>query len=164
MRRVCFLVVLLLGVCGAASGQTKISGTVKCAKAEKQFAVEAPDQPGHSFGVSQAKCTWSKPMTIEGLKNKEGVDSNHSEATGMNATFRGLFVDTMENGDKAYYRYTGKGTMKKDGTMATAEDSWESTGGTGKLKGIKSKGTCKGKGNADGSVTWECQGEYQIAK
>ena len=36
--------------------------------------------------------------------------------------------------------------------------------GTGKLKGLKGQGTYKGKGNADGSITYEVEGEYTLPK
>ena len=35
-------------------------------------------------------------------------------------------------------------------------------GGTGKLKGLTGKGTCKGTFNADGTSSWDIQGDYKI--
>jgi len=58
--------------------------------------------------------------------------------------------------------FQGTATMK-DGAIQTAEDSWTLLRGTGKLKGAKGKGTCKGTGATDGSLTWECAGEYTLA-
>jgi hypothetical protein len=52
----------------------------------------------------------------------------------------------------------------KDGAPQTAEGTWTYNGGTGKLKGIKGKGTYKGTGNADGSVTFQIDGEYTMPK
>jgi len=40
--------------------------------------------------------------------------------------------------------------------------TWSFTGGTGKLKGLKGKGTYKGTGNADGSMTYEVEGDYEL--
>jgi hypothetical protein len=37
-------------------------------------------------------------------------------------------------------------------------------GGTGKLKGIKGKGTYKAKMASDGSATGEVEGEYELPK
>ena len=68
----------------------------------------------------------------------------------------------MENGDRGEYSFHGTAVMK-DGAIQTAEDSWTLVRGTGKLKGAKGKGTCKGTGAADGSITWECQGQYTLA-
>ena len=68
----------------------------------------------------------------------------------------------MENGDKAEYSFQGTATIK-DGTMQPTGESWMLVHGTRKLKGAKAKGTCKGTGAADGSVVWECEGEYTLA-
>jgi hypothetical protein len=50
----------------------------------------------------------------------------------------------------------------KDGKPDAAEGSWSYTGGTGKLKGLKGKGTFTGKAAADGTVTYEVEGEYTL--
>ena len=51
----------------------------------------------------------------------------------------------------------------KDG-VPQEEGTWNFTGGIGKLKGIKGKGTYKGKGASDGTVTYEVEGEYELPK
>jgi hypothetical protein len=60
---------------------------------------------------------------------------------------------TMDSGDKLFVCHEGTGTPDgQDGT-------WSFTGGTGKLKGIKGKGTyiCSSSG-------CDLAGEYQLAK
>jgi hypothetical protein len=69
----------------------------------------------------------------------------------------------MANGDK-YYVSTQGSEILKEGVLQTGEVTWTITGGTGKLKGIKGKGTSKGKGAADGTSTWEVEGEYEMPK
>ena len=54
--------------------------------------------------------------------------------------------------------------MLKGGTIKSADGTWSFTGGTGKLKGIKGKGTYKGTGAPDGTVTYEVEGEYELPK
>ena len=44
----------------------------------------------------------------------------------------------------------------------SSEGTWTYTGGTGKLKGIKGKGTFKGTPNPDGTMTYQVDGEYQL--
>ena len=153
---------LILALATTAVGQ-KSSGTVKCAKADQQQTVQIGDKPNHAFSISQSKCTWVKPMEIGGVANTEGVVTSSDEIRGNSAQLRGYFVGTMANGDKGYYRYNGTGTSK-DGILQTAEDKWTLVAGTGKLKGLKGQGTCKGKGDADGSVTWECEGTFESPK
>jgi hypothetical protein len=52
----------------------------------------------------------------------------------------------------------------KGEVIESAEGTWSFAGGTGKLKGIKGKGTYKGKGAPDGSATYEVEGEYEMPK
>ena len=114
--------------------------------------------------LDQSKCSADKdkPFEIGGVKSANAVSSDFSDVQGNKSKFHGYYSDTMENGDKGEYRFQGTATMK-DGAIQTAEDSWTLLRGTGKLKGAKGKGTCKGTGAADGSLTWECDGEYTLA-
>lgn len=69
----------------------------------------------------------------------------------------------MANGDKIYATYQPTVTLK-DGQMQSGSDKFQFTGGTGKFKGIKGSGTCKGTGSADGSSNWTCTGTYSLPK
>ena len=69
----------------------------------------------------------------------------------------------MENGEKAYYRYQGT-TVVKDGAPQAQEGTWNLIRGTGKLKGAKGKGTYNGKAGSDGTMTYEVEGEYELAE
>ena len=162
MRRKCTLALaVILAVATVAGAQVKVSGTSRCGKSDVQHMVEVGDTPNHSFSISQSKCTWPKPFDIGGVQSKEGLNTAFSETTGNRARVRGFFLDTMANGDKGHYRYEATATLK-DGMFQTAEAKWTLAGGTGKLKGAKGKGTCKGKGESDGAVSWECEGEYVL--
>ena len=70
-------------------------------------------------------------------------------------------VINMDNGDKAFVRFTGSGTTAKDGTSA-GEGAWSNTGVTGKLRGLTGKGAYKSTGNADGTQD-HVEGEYTLA-
>jgi len=154
------LVVLTLAT--AASAQTKLSGTAQCAKPDAQHMIEIGDRPNHSFMISQGKCTWTKPLEYEGIQSKEGVTTPSDEVSGNTSRTHGYYVDTMANGDKARYRYEGKMALK-DGKPESAEGTWTLVGGTGKLKGIKAKGTYKGQASGEG-MTYEIEGEYETPK
>jgi hypothetical protein len=155
--------VLCLLLCASvARAQIKASGTLKCAKPDVEHKIDVA--PNHSFILDQSKCSADKaqPFTIGGVKSGNAVSTNATEVQGSKARFHGYYVDTMENGDKGEYSFKGTGTMK-DGVLQIAQDSWTLVRGTGKLKGAKGKGSCKGTGAADGSVTWECAGEFTLA-
>jgi hypothetical protein len=75
----------------------------------------------------------------------------------------GYVVGTLANGDKMYVHIQGSSILK-DGAVEIANGMWSFTGGTGKMKGVKGKGSYKGKGAPDGSATCEVEGEYELPK
>ena len=156
-----FLFVVSLAT--VAQAQTKISGTNYCAKPDPQTMVQVGDRPNHAFSLGQSKCAWTKPWEIAGTLGKEGVATFSGEITINTFRFHAYYVDEMANGNKAYYRYQGTAILK-DGVPQTEEGTWSLIRGTGKLKGVKGKGTYKGKAGADGSMTYEVEGEYQLPK
>ncbi|HYY72632.1 MAG TPA: hypothetical protein VE778_03470, partial [Candidatus Bathyarchaeia archaeon] len=70
-------------------------------------------------------------------------------------------VTTMESGDKFFVRYQGTGT-NKDGAPVEVKGNWGFSGGSGKLKGVKGKGTYACKPEGDG-LSCDVEGEYQLA-
>ena len=111
------------------------------------------DVPDHSLALVQVKCTYTKPMEIEGAKSVAAVVTITNEVSGDDVRARGRQVIRMDSGDKVFASHEGTGTPEgQDGT-------WSFTGGTGKLKGIKGKGTysCSSSGCA-------IAGDYQLAK
>jgi len=152
-----------LALTSTAAAQTKISGTADCGKPEATHSLEVGDRPGHMLAVSQYKCTWTQPWEIAGVQNKEGVGTETGDITGDRGRSRGYYVDTMANGDKAFYRYQNQVSLK-DGNPQTSEAQWTLVGGTGKLKGVKGKGVCHGKGKPDGGGLDQCEGEYELPK
>ncbi len=154
---------LLLVAVSAASAQTKISGTVQCGKPDTQQKVDVGDRPNHSFMITQGRCTWTKPLEIAGTQDKEGLNTIFGEISGNKSRDHGFYVDSMVSGDKAHVSYQGM-TALKDGQPQSFEGTWSYTGGTGKLKGLKGKGTYKGTAAADGTVTYDVEGEYELPK
>lgn len=162
MKKLLLVVCSVLLFASAAMAQGKVASQWNCAKPTAAHSVDAGDQPNHSFVVSQVSCTAGKGE-MEGVKDKEGMATQFNEVTGAESHWHGVFVVTMANGDKVHYSYKGKGTTK-DGKLESGGNTWAITNGTGKFAGAKGEGTCKGKGNADESVTWDCTGNYTLAK
>jgi hypothetical protein len=94
---------------------------------------------------------------VEALVSTETMDIN-----GNTMRVRGVHVGTMANGDKNFSWYQGTSDAK-DGSLQTAKGTWGFTGGTGKFKGLKGKGTYSCAPSGDG-VACEVEGEYQAAK
>jgi len=155
--------VVVLSAATAVLAQTKISGTVKCSKPDEQHGLEVGDRPGHSLTIAKGKCTWTKSLEIAGTKSKDDVGTSFGDVTGNKSQEHGYVVNTWANGDKSYVRTQGSATLK-EGTIESADGTWNFTGGTGKLKDIKGKGTYKGKGAPDGTVSYEVEGEYELPK
>ena len=152
----------LLLVVASAHSQTKITGTIQCGKPDQQNAIPVADRPGHAFVVVKVKCTWTKPVELAGVQAKTGEDTAFSEADGAKGRDSGYDVSTMADGDQFVVRFSGTSTSDKNGNVQAQMGTWSFVRGAGKLKGITGKGTYKGKGAADGSVTTEVGGEYQI--
>jgi hypothetical protein len=98
---------------------------------------------------------------VAGLQPKDGVATDLDEISGDTTTLRGYHVATMTNGDTWVAKYQGSG-KSKDGKPVSGEGTWSFTSGTGKLKGLKGKGTYKGTANADGSATYQVNGVYSL--
>jgi hypothetical protein len=162
--KIFFTLLIVFALAAVASAQTKISGTQQCAKADQEHSFQVGDQPNHSFVISQGKCNWTKGWEIAGMQSKDTVETVFREIRGNTLRARGYDVDTIPSGDKTYTRFEATFTLK-DGVPQTGDGKWTFVGGTGKLKGIKGKGTCKlTSAAADGSGTYDCEGEYELPK
>jgi hypothetical protein len=156
-----FLLVLALAV--ASPAQTKISGVSTCAAPDQFQKIDIGDKPDHAFAISHGKCTWTKPMDMAGIQTHDDVVTGSDEINGTSARTGGYVVGTMSNGDKFTVQTTGTDTYK-DGKPVTSEGTWSFTNGTGKLKGIKGKGTYKGTPDAQGNMVFAIKGDYTLPK
>jgi hypothetical protein len=153
---------LFLGAAALAASavaQTKTSGTAQC-KPDPPAPVPVGDTAGHSFAIGKAHCTWTG-FAIGGVPYKDGVSVSMDEIEGDKTTFTGNHIATLANGDKANARFQGTATTK-DGKLQSSSGTFTFASGTGKVKGIKGKGTFKGTPNADGTVTFQVDGEYTM--
>lgn len=162
MRRMFIASALVCFAAATAGAQTKVTGTAQCGKPDPQHLIPVGDRPDHSLGVEQIKCTWTKPMEIEGAKSKDGVSTATDDISGSTVRTRGFHVSTMDSGDKFFVWYQGTGAVK-EGVLQSQKGNWGFTGGSGKLKGIKGKGTYTCTSSGDG-VSCDIEGEYQVAK
>jgi hypothetical protein len=157
------LVAGCLGLLAAVSvsGQTKTSGTAKCAKPEPVYNIEVADRPGHVMLLEKGQCTWTDTTKWGPEKLKDGYSVAAVDATATRITATGTHVSTTEAGDKMFVSFRDS-TAVKDGKAGETHGTWSYTGGTGKLKGIKGGGTYKVTSNEDGTSTLEVEGEYTM--
>ena len=157
------LAVLLTAFAASALAQTQISGTIRCGKGDpfQSQSIEVGDQAGHMLVIDKASCPWNVPFEIAGLKSTSISYAESIDLTGAKFQARGYGVITMDNGDKAYVHYQGAGTMN-DGAPVSGEGTWSFAGGTGKLKGLKGKGTNKASRTQSGEGEQKVEGEYSL--
>jgi hypothetical protein len=148
-------------VASAVGAQTKFSGTVTCAKPDPDYTIDAGDHPGHVFNLNKSTCKWSADTLINGMKITDDIGAGTGESTATKVTTTGTRVATMENGDK-FFASVHDSSPIKDGKPTDISGTFTINGGTGKLKGIKGKGTYKVTPNADGTATVAVEGEYTI--
>lgn len=153
---------LALLPCAGAQAQTKLVAKMTCAKPDLNQATPVGDQPGHMMVLSAQKCTWSEgKLGDQALKDE--TDTFTSDVIANIAHDRGYGVGKAAGGDQYVVRIKGKTTMNGENPVSS-ECKWSFTSGTGKLKGITGKGTCKGTFNKDGSSSWDVEGSYAIPK
>ncbi len=152
---------LFLFSVASGSAQTKVTSTGKCDKPTVMQSVPLGDTDGHAFVLDQGKCATTGE--VAGAQSKEGLYSEHGEMRGTHAKVWGFYVETYDSGDKIFYTYQSTGTMKTDGNVLKATNTWQMVGGTGKMKGIKGSGTCASTGNDDGTDSYTCTGTYTLA-
>lgn len=156
--RILLSIVIVCALATSLAAQTKISGTLQCAKSDPSYSIPVGDRPDHVFSIFKSKCTWSTPLEMAGVAAKDYEYTGFNDATPGRVRSRSAGVGTMANGDRAFVTTQGTVTVK-DGVPQTMEGTWSYTGGTGKLKGLKGKGTFKGKVAPDGTSTSEVEGE-----
>src|SRR5713101_988106 len=161
MKRFCLFLCGLCVVSGIALAQAKSNVQWKCDKPAVQHNIDVGDKPGHAYAIGQINCTAIKGE-IAGIKMKSGTGTEFLDVKGDKTTGHGEFVESMENGDKNYYKYEFTGTSK-NGAFESGSNKWSMTEGGGKMKGGKASGTCTAKGNADGSTSFDCMGTYTPA-
>lgn len=145
---------------GSMGMSAKLSATAHCPQPTDSHAVEVGDHPGHMYVVEKEACTWTKPMEITGLMSKDDEAAAFTEIDGSKGKDHSSRVLGMDNGDKAYVHTQGT-SMSKDQKLESGQGTWSFAGGTGKLKGLKGKGTYKCAPGGDG-VDCDIEGEYTL--
>jgi len=162
MRRFGLVTAMVFMAAPVAAAQTKISGTEQCGKAETQHVIQVGDSPGHAMSIAQWKCTWPKPLEIEGVQIKQSIITGYYDVRGDSARSRGYDIGTMSNGDRADVRYESTARFEQ-GTWRGERGTWTLVGGTGKMRGMRGKGTYECK-PADEGLSCAIEGEYTPPK
>jgi hypothetical protein len=109
------------------------------------------DVAGHE--MEQAIQADKYTTTDREYQGATGLISDHSDSVNGTGIHRGTAIDTLKNGDKVFWKYSGqhKTTMKADGAWeTTGEGMADITGGTGKYKNAKGKSPYRFKASPEG--------------
>ena len=161
MKQIFWTFLFVFALASVALAQTKISATYQCEKPNPMNVIPVGDHANHALEIEQVKCTWTKPMEIGGIASKDGSSWDSGEINGDTTTFSGFHMSNMANGDQFFVSFRGTG-LSKDSKPVSSKGTWWFTGGTGKMKGVKGKGTFTGVPNPDGGVTFEVEGNYTL--
>src|SRR5262245_26607235 len=155
MRMMFRLLVLgcVLAIPLSATAQNKFAGKCSQGKPDPNYIMKVDDRANHALVLGQVTCTWSSG-DIAGVALKSEVDTVFSDMTGTTSRDRGYGVGTAENGDKYFVRFDGTTTYKGE-APTTGTCNWTFSGGTGKFKGLKGKGTCTGTFDAAGGAAFD---------
>ena len=159
---ICLVTPIVLAQTATSGSSGMVNASWHCTAPSPAYNIPVPDKANHAYGIEQITCTATKGE-IAGIKEKDGIATEFIEATGNSAKGHGIFVETLVNGDKITIAYQNTATMNNN-QLQSASDTWTVSSGTGKLKGITGKGTCKAKGNPDGTADFDCTGNYTIPK
>jgi hypothetical protein len=145
----------------AQAGWKQCKGTGKFIESGPEIAFDCEDWPKHrvSLGKSIAEQTCDCPE-LDGAR-QTAYEYHDSLPGGAGMSFAYYTLETRE-GDKLFGKYGGRGRaeVKKDGSRETHFiGQSEEYRGTGKMKGVKGKGTYRGKSTPAG-VSYEWEGDY----
>ena len=155
------IALMIFASAALAMAKTHITGTAECSGPEQVHVMRLGDQADHFFVMSQGKCHWTKPFEIAGTKTQSDQATVTKEVLGSQASVRGYVTETTASDDKFSYHIVGEQAIDR-GKTVSAHGRWTIVSGTGKLQGLKGKGTYTGKLEGK-SIVFDLKGEYQAA-
>jgi hypothetical protein len=102
VHRILLAIAVVCFTAATDPAQTKISGTFQCDKPDPQLVIPVGDRPDHSLGLLQSKCTYTKPIEIEGAKSTDAVATLDNDVIGDTVGWRGFVLATVDRGDKFF--------------------------------------------------------------
>lgn len=156
-----FIALMIFSSATLVLAKTHITGIAECSGPGQVHVMRLSDQPGHFFVMSQGKCHWTQPVDIAGTKTQSDEATVTKEVRGSQASVRGYVTETTASGDKFSYHIQGEQVIDH-GRTVSEHGRWTIVSGTGKLQGLKGKGTYNGRLQGK-SMVFELKGEYQAA-
>ncbi|MGB6431817.1 MAG: hypothetical protein WBF06_14625 [Candidatus Acidiferrales bacterium] len=157
--RLACAVVAFAAVTIPVHAQMKYSWTTHCATTPIFQTVPASEHGGVQIQVALGPIeTCSVTGSMGATPIKESEYANYNELVGNQVRIWGVKVMTLATGDKVYAIYGGVRNI----SQTTYTQTYQITGGTGKMQGIKGSGVCTSTNAADMSATSSCTGSYTL--
>ena len=163
-RFVFFFSFVILGLCGTASAQTNIYGSLKCDPVAMRRNAPAGSKPTSKTVTSQQKCSWTQPLQINGSQTNDALSNVESTIDGLESHDTGDQVNHMVSGEQFTVHFSGTGILDSNGAPRSQQGTWTFTSGTGTLKGITGQGDYTGLRRAEGGMSYDVRGKYDIPK
>ena len=132
-------------------GKAKLSAIIA------QTTYNLDDVPQHSIQLTHSH--YDHSCTCKELGVYQQLIYDYADDVAGNGTLTGYFIDILSSGDKIFGNHNSKyeTEVKEDGSWQMKfAGNWEVTSGTGRLDGIKGKGTMSGGGTEKGiNFDWE---------
>ena len=120
------------------------------------------DDPGqHSISLDQRICIWPAPIRLGNSNSRQYTSTGTDDVQFDRSDDRGYAVGTTDDGDKYFLKYEGTSTMN-GAVPVHLEGTWQFTGGTGKLDGLRGRGHYIAKPDAQGGMIFSIEGEYSV--
>lgn len=84
----------------SVAAQITVAGKQHCPKPRALASTEAGDEAGHTMTLEKSTCTCLTPLEMAGERSKEGTFVAFSEASSTRTATSGMYVGTMDNGDR----------------------------------------------------------------
>jgi len=137
-------------------------GSAKLVAVPSETTVNLDDAPDHKMRLRVY--VYDHTCDCEEFAEFSQWSCAYEDIVGGNSRSIGYYTDVVKGGDKIFGKYNGKSKTKtkKDGSWEMVfSGEWENTGGTGKLEGVKGKGTYSGKASP-ASFSYEWEGDFEF--
>jgi hypothetical protein len=121
----------------------------------------ASAQSGAAAVVAQEKCSWTLPVQIGNDIATDGVNTLNLTVNGSQSSDTGTHTSNTNTSDQFTLSFTGT-SLLDGGETRSRQGTWKFTGATGSLKGITGTGTYTAAVKAEGGISYDLEGNYQL--
>jgi hypothetical protein len=115
-----------------------------------------------AMAVSQEKCSWTLPLQIGGNTIQNAENTINSNIAGNQSKDTGSLTSHTAGADQFILSLSGVTLWDANGMARSRQGVWTFTSATGMLKGITGSGTYSGLARAQGGMSYDVEGDYEV--